>query len=185
MQVRRVRIQVRGAVQGVGFRPFVFGLAQRLGLAGFVRNEPDGVAIEAEGGEAELGAFLSELKESPPPLARIQELRVTQEDIRGEHRFEVLPSGEAGVRSVVIAPDRPPCADCLREFQSPADRRYRYPFINCTHCGPRYTIITGLRYDRVCTTMAPFAMWPACRAEYENPQDRRGLNRRRNLAVPP
>ncbi len=171
--MRRIRIQVRGVVQGVGFRPYVFGLAQHHGLAGFVRNEPSGVAIEVEGPEAALDAFVTAMQSAPPPFCRIQELRTYQEAVRGGDGFVVLPSLESGDYLTLVGPDRAPCAECLREFSDPADRRYRYPFINCTHCGPRYTLVTGVPYDRARTTMAAFVMCPACRAEYDDPKNRR------------
>ena len=171
--IQRVRIAVRGAVQGVGFRPFVYGLATRLGLAGYVLNEPRGVEIELEGSGAVIEEFLRELRESPPPLARIQS--VEQQDIpcTGDTTFTILESDPLGERTVLIAPDIATCGDCLRELNDPDDRRYRYPFINCTNCGPRYTIIRALPYDRAQTTMAAFAMCDACRAEHEDPTNRR------------
>jgi hydrogenase maturation protein HypF len=170
---KRLRLNVRGSVQGVGFRPFVYGLASDLGLAGFVRNEPRGVEIELEGADTAIDLFLSALTTSPPPLARIQAIRTEELIPRGEVSFVIRKSAQTGERTVFVAPDQATCEACLRELRDPNDRRYRYPFINCAHCGPRYTIIQDLPYDRGATTMAAFAMCPACRAEYENPANRR------------
>ena len=170
---RRFRIYVTGAVQGVGFRPFVFGLATRMNLAGFVLNQPEGVAVEVEGAREHLEAFLRELRTSPPPIARIRQIESVEVEPVGEAGFFIRGSETGGERTVLIAPDVATCADCLREMRDRNDRRYRYPFINCTNCGPRYTIIRDVPYDRSRTTMAEFVMCPACRAEYENPGNRR------------
>ena len=160
-------------VQGVGFRPFVHGLAARLRLAGFVRNEPHGVEIEVEGPSLAVDAFVAQLGTSAPPLARIHEVLTRERPAAGEKTFVIRRSVGAGERTVLIAPDQATCGDCLRELRDPRDRRYRYPFINCTNCGPRYTIIRDVPYDRANTTMAEFTMCRDCRAEYENPADRR------------
>ena len=168
----RQRIQVRGIVQGVGFRPFVYGLAVRLGIAGFVRNDGAGVTIEAEAPQALLATFCSALQNEAPPLAHILSITTTTIPIRGETTFTIARS-DHGLRSTRIAPDSAPCADCLRELNDPGDRRYRYPFLNCTNCGPRFTIVDDIPYDRANTTMAPFAMCPACAAEYHDPHNRR------------
>jgi hydrogenase maturation protein HypF len=170
---RRVRIHVRGAVQGVGFRPFVYGLATRLGLAGFVLNEPEGVTIELEGDGSRIDAFLDELRSSPPRIARVQDVTTEEAEPTGETGFVIRRSEATGQRAVLIAPDVATCDDCLREMNDPDDMRYRYPFINCTNCGPRYTIIRDMPYDRAQTTMAAFEMCPTCRTEYENPTNRR------------
>jgi len=170
---KRVYISVRGAVQGVGFRPFVYGLAARMGLAGFVLNGPEGVRIELEGTETLIADFLRELENSPPPLARIEEILVENIETIGAESFEVRESGDAGDRTVLIPPDLATCGDCLREMNDPDDRRHRYPFINCTNCGPRYTIIQDLPYDRARTTMAPFRMCLECSKEYGLPSNRR------------
>ncbi len=170
---RRVEISVRGAVQGVGFRPFVYGLASRLQLAGFVLNEPQGVEVALEGDSTAIESFLAELRASPPPLARIMDIATREKQPIGDTTFVIRESEQHGDRTVLIAPDLATCADCLDEMSDPADRRYRYPFINCTNCGPRYTIIRDLPYDRANTTMAGFEMCPACRAEYEGPAERR------------
>ena len=164
---------MRGAVQGVGFRPFVYGVATRLGLAGFVLNGPEGVEVEVEGAEADVEGFVQELETSPPRLARIDEVQTDELEPVGDTEFVIRHSAQDGERTVFIAPDMATCADCLRELASPADRRYRYPFVNCTNCGPRYTIICDVPYDRAKTTMASFEMCRACRAEYEDPSNRR------------
>ena len=169
----RMHIAVSGAVQGVGFRPFVYGLAARLGLAGFVFNEPRGVTIELEGPREAIDAFLAGLESSPPPLARIERIETAEIAAAGETGFRIRDSGAYGERSVLVPPDLATCNDCLREMADPSDRRHRYPFINCTNCGPRYTIIQDLPYDRARTTMAEFDMCPDCRAEYEDPANRR------------
>jgi hydrogenase maturation protein HypF len=171
--VQRRAIQVRGIVQGVGFRPYVFGLASQLSLRGFVRNQAGSVSIEVEGQRDALDSFLDELTSRPPPLARIQEVSWQELDCLGQPEFRIEPSQAEHGSPVFVSPDIGTCDACLAELFDPGDRRYRYPFINCTHCGPRLTIITGAPYDRPQTTMAGFAMCDACRAEYENPADRR------------
>jgi hydrogenase maturation protein HypF len=170
--IKRISATIQGIVQGVGFRPFVYRLAVHAGLTGWVRNTPSGVFLEVQGPEELLNAFLDDLREKTPPLAVITS--IDKEDIptETEAAFVILKSG-GGENSIQIAPDGDVCPDCLRELFDPADRRYRYPFINCTNCGPRYTIITGVPYDRPFTTMASFPLCPLCRAEYENPVDRR------------
>jgi hydrogenase maturation protein HypF len=172
---RRV-LSIRGIVQGVGFRPFVFGLATKLNLGGFVRNDDGQVVIEAEGESDALNRFVAELSEHPPALAKIESVSCNPLPALGERAFRIetsrAASGGLG-HSVFISPDVATCADCLRELFDKADRRYRYPFINCTNCGPRLTIVTGAPYDRARTTMASFAMCPQCQAEYDDPRDRR------------
>lgn len=169
----RRRFRVRGTVQGVGFRPFVYRLARDHGLAGFVLNDGQGVVIEAEGDEASLAAFARSLRDEAPPLARVA--AVSSEPMRalGDERFAIATSTQTGLVSAAIPPDVATCDDCLRELFDPADRRYRYPFLNCTQCGPRFTIVRGVPYDRAATTMAGFAMCADCRREYEDPADRR------------
>ncbi|MBN1882619.1 MAG: carbamoyltransferase HypF [Deltaproteobacteria bacterium] len=169
----RVRCEVTGVVQGVGFRPFVFGLASRLGLGGFVRNEPRGVTLELEGDRMRIDSFLDALRNDPPPLARIEKITTDDVPVLGETGFVIQESDLTGSRTVLVSPDIATCEACLRELFDPTDRRYRYPFINCTNCGPRYTIVTDLPYDRSRTTMAPFPMCEACREEYTDPLDRR------------
>jgi hydrogenase maturation protein HypF len=168
----RIRVEIEGIVQGVGFRPFVYRLADRHSLAGWVRNSPRGVLLEVEGSKHALAAFCRALETEAPPLAVITAVRREPVPTAGGSGFAILESS-SGVAKVQIAPDSDVCPDCLRELFDPADRRFRYPFINCTNCGPRYSIITGIPYDRPATTMAPFTMCPACRAEYEDPANRR------------
>ncbi|MBE3133437.1 MAG: carbamoyltransferase HypF, partial [Acidobacteria bacterium] len=168
----RVRAVIRGAVQGVGFRPFVYRLATDLRLTGWVVNSAAGVIVEAEGAHADLAAFLLRLDREKPPRAFVQSFEATFLDAAGFTTFEIRPS-VAGAKTTLVLPDIATCPDCLCEVLDPADRRYRYPFTNCTNCGPRFTIITALPYDRPNTSMAGFEMCAACRAEYENPRDRR------------
>ena len=168
----RVRAVIRGAVQGVGFRPFVFRLATDLRLSGWVVNSAAGVVVEAEGPRQDLSAFLLRLDREKPPRAFVQSFEATFLDPVGFTTFEIRPS-VSGAKTALVLPDIATCPDCLREVRDPADRRYRYPFTNCTNCGPRFTIITALPYDRPNTSMAAFTMCAACRAEYENPLDRR------------
>jgi len=163
---------VTGRVQGVGFRPFVFRLAQRFGLPGRVQNLAGQVLIEAEGETAVLDAFGAALLNDAPPLAQAEMIRAERIAYRSLHHFEIMPSATATAQ-IHMPPDYFMCDDCRREMQTMHERRYRYPFINCTQCGPRYTLITQLPYDRANTTMAGFALCPACRSEYENPLDRR------------
>ena len=169
---KRLRIEIEGIVQGVGFRPFIFRLAARHGITGWVRNVSGCVLLEAEGTWANLSAFLLDIERETPPLASITVIRTSAIPPVGEKGFLILSSAEGG-HVIQIAPDSNVCDDCLRELFDPADRRYRYPFINCTNCGPRYSIITGIPYDRPFTTMAAFAICTACRAEYEDPSNRR------------
>jgi hydrogenase maturation protein HypF len=192
---RRLRIRVEGIVQGVGFRPYLYQLAQRLGLAGHALNDGRGVLVEVEGAPAGVAEFLARLEAEAPPLAVIE--RVAVEEVatsvrdselcirnstgasRGEAQspgtkeFVILKSDDTGPATALVAADVATCGACLSELFDPADRRYRYPFINCTHCGPRFTIIRGTPYDRSLTTMAGFAMCARCRGEYEDPGNRR------------
>ncbi len=167
------RIHIVGIVQGVGFRPFVYGLALRLNLTGWVRNTSAGVDIEVDGPPAQLAAFTAALRQELPPLAQIDEMTVAECPANGFTQFEIVHSEAVAGAFQPISPDVSICPDCWRELFDPADRRYRYPFINCTNCGPRFTIIKDIPYDRPLTTMAPFAMCADCRAEYEDPLDRR------------
>jgi hydrogenase maturation protein HypF len=168
---RRVRARVEGTVQGVGFRPYVYRLASELGLGGWVLNDARGVVIEVEGEAVE--RFFARLEAEPPPLAHIE--RVLPEALAptGEVGFAILASPAEGEPRAAVTPDSATCAACLGELFDPADRRYRYPFVNCTNCGPRFTIVRGVPYDRPLTTMAGFEMCDLCRAEYEDPADRR------------
>ncbi len=169
----RQRLVIEGIVQGVGFRPYVYQLARRFGVTGWVRNDSRGVTLEAEADPATLDAFTAALPKEIPPLATITRFDVTAIPACGDHEFVILDSNSDQARRAQIPADACVCVDCLRELQDPADRRYRYPFINCTNCGPRYTIVTGIPYDRPLTTMAGFAMCAACLAEYQDPASRR------------
>ena len=167
------RIKITGTVQGVGFRPFVYGLATRLGLKGWVRNTSAGVDIQVDGIKEILDEFTHALKNDYPPLARIDSFQIAHSSPNGFTTFEILHSAPIPGAFIPISPDVSICTDCLRELFDPNDRRYLYPFINCTNCGPRFTIIQDIPYDRPKTTMAPFTMCQTCQAEYENPLDRR------------
>jgi len=167
------RIHITGIVQGVGFRPFVYNLAEELGLTGWVRNTSAGVDIQVDGDNSSLSDFAQLLKESAPPLALIASLEVEACSPNGFSSFEIVHSEPIPGAFQPISPDVSICDDCLREMFDSDDRRYRYAFINCTNCGPRLTIIKDIPYDRPKTTMAPFEMCPACAAEYEDPKDRR------------
>ena len=170
--MQRHRIRVEGVVQGVGFRPFVFRVAAGLGLAGFVLNDGEGVLIEAEGPAEALAALAAALRAEPPPLARVATVLATPVPVLSESGFRIAPSIPEG-HSALIPADIATCEECLRELFDPADRRYGYPFVNCTNCGPRFTIVRSAPYDRANTTMAGFAMCGDCRLEYEDPTDRR------------
>jgi hydrogenase maturation protein HypF len=169
---RRV-ITVRGIVQGVGFRPFVHTLASQLHLKGFVKNCVGSVLVEVEGDARSIDRFMTELTTNPPPLARIDRVEVDRRSCVGYSSFCIESSEIESAGPVSFPPDIATCADCLAELFDPDDRRYRYPFLNCTNCGPRLTIVTGAPYDRPRTTMATFAMCTACQEEYENPTNRR------------
>jgi hydrogenase maturation protein HypF len=171
--VRRVRLRIAGTVQGVGFRPYVFRLANELELAGHVLNDTHGVLAELEGKPAALAEFLDRLAPDAPPLARIERVELAEREPTGGADFAILPSPPAGAADTPVTPDSATCEECLRELLDPADRRHRYAFINCTNCGPRFTIVRGVPYDRPLTTMAGFQMCARCQAEYEDPSDRR------------
>jgi hydrogenase maturation protein HypF len=160
-------------VQGVGFRPFVHALAHRLRLAGHVGNDATGVFIEVEGAGAQVEEFLQSLRRDAPPLAHVERVDSAPALPRGEAGFAIVPSQPGGPHATLVSADTAPCRDCLAELTDPTDRRYRYPFINCTNCGPRFTIVRDIPYDRPLTTMAPFPMCPACAVEYHDPADRR------------
>jgi hydrogenase maturation protein HypF len=168
-----MRVHIQGVVQGVGFRPFVYGLALRQALTGWVRNTSGGVEIKAEGSQAALEDFIHALESEAPPLAHIDGLQFEPCEPDGFTTFEILASAAHPGAYQPISPDVSICPDCRRELHDPADRRYQYPFINCTNCGPRFTIITEIPYDRPNTTMADFPLCPDCAAEYEDPLDRR------------
>ena len=170
----RVQILVRGIVQGVGFRPFIFSLAQRQSLKGQVCNNTSGVLIDIEGEANAIERFIAGIKASPPPLSLIDSIEHLGELRRANYTdFRIVESDSAGENFVPISADVATCADCLKELWDASDRRYCYPFINCTNCGPRFTIIDAVPYDRANTTMRDFVMCADCRAEYENPADRR------------
>lgn len=169
----RVRLTIDGVVQGVGFRPFVYRLATALQVAGWVNNTPQGVTIEAEAEAEQLSTFIAQLQSQKPSHALITRLDVQPLELRGERKFHIRASEIQGKSSTRIVPDLATCPDCLHELFDPHDRRYLYPFITCTYCGPRFTIIEGLPYDRPKTTMRSFPLCPECQAEYENPLDRR------------
>jgi hydrogenase maturation protein HypF len=169
----RTGIRIEGVVQGVGFRPFVHSLATSLGLGGLVGNDVDGVFAEVEGSAEVVAKFLALLEVEAPPLARIERVSTTSLPATGCADFVIAPSRAGGQRRALIAADSATCSDCLRELADPADRRYRYPFINCTNCGPRFTIVRDVPYDRPLTTMSAFAMCAQCAAEYHDTANRR------------
>lgn len=170
---KHASLHIMGIVQGVGFRPFIYGLALRLGLKGWVRNTSSGVDIEIEGNEIDIDAFLKLLYEETPPLAQMDTVDVQFRKLNGFNTFKIVQSESIKGEFQPISPDISICSDCLEELFDPEDRRYRYPFINCTNCGPRFTIIKDIPYDRPLTTMAPFEMCYQCAEEYEDPLDRR------------
>ncbi|MEH0515950.1 MULTISPECIES: carbamoyltransferase HypF [unclassified Streptomyces] len=169
----RRRVTVRGVVQGVGFRPYLYGLATELALAGHVTNTPEGVVAEVEGAASAVARFCDRIAAQAPPLARVESVRHRDMPPAGGTGFTILASRTDGPARTLVSPDAATCADCLAELADPADRRYRHPFVNCTHCGPRFTIVTAVPYDRSHTTMAGFAMCPDCAREYADPADRR------------
>ncbi|RPJ49076.1 MAG: carbamoyltransferase HypF, partial [Chloroflexi bacterium] len=172
-QTTGLKVFVRGIVQGVGFRPFIFNLAETLGLKGWVKNTSGGVEIEVSGAEEALVRFVETIRDNHPPLARIDELRAEPAAVNGFTEFKIYDSQAQEGGFIPISPDVAICADCRRELFDPSDRRYRYPFINCTNCGPRFSIIRDIPYDRPKTTMAGFPLCPDCKREYEDPRDRR------------
>ncbi|HYA00168.1 MAG TPA: carbamoyltransferase HypF [Candidatus Binatia bacterium] len=172
-EVLGLRIRVDGVVQGVGFRPFVHGLASALGLTGLVGNDTTGVFIEVEGSPQVLDRFVSRLRSEAPPLAVIDAVEMVPLAPAGRREFSIVASEAGGERQTLISPDTATCDDCLRELLDPSDRRFGYAFINCTNCGPRFTIIRDVPYDRPLTSMAGFAMCAECEREYRDPADRR------------
>ena len=169
----RVRARVHGTVQGVGFRPFAYRLAREERLTGHVRNDDRGVRLEVEGDPAAVERFMWRLEREAPPLAEIQRVERRAMPLVNDSEFRIVDSVRGGVADAPVTADSATCEDCLAELFDPADRRYRYPFINCTNCGPRFTIIAGIPYDRPMTTMAGFEMCEECRREYDDPADRR------------
>jgi len=172
-RIQRLFIMVRGAVQGVGFRPFVYRLAVEMKLVGWVSNSAQGVITEVEGEQDRLNEFLFRLQKEIPPRAFIQSLEFSFLDPIGFSSFEIRKSDSVGTKTALILPDIATCPDCLKEIFDPANRRFLYPFTNCTNCGPRFSIIEALPYDRPNTSMKKFEMCPECKAEYQNPSDRR------------
>ena len=170
----RTQILVRGIVQGVGFRPYIFSLATRRALRGQVFNNTRGVIIDVEGEARAIEQLINEIKLNPPPLSIIESVEHNSNLAPANYSdFSIVESASSGEKFVPISADVATCEDCLREMFDEKDRRYRYPFINCTNCGPRFTIIEDIPYDRAQTTMRDFPMCKDCRAEYENPLDRR------------
>ncbi len=173
MSVVRSRITARGTVQGVGFRPFVYRLATSIGLAGLVHNSPEGVVVEVEGEAKAVAEFIDRIGREAPPLSRITSLETVALPPTGATGFRIMESAPGAQPTALIPPDVALCADCAREIADPADRRFGYPFTNCTNCGPRFSIVLGIPYDRPQTTMASFAMCRDCGSEYADPDDRR------------
>jgi len=170
---RRASVRVEGTVQGVGFRPYVYRLASELGLDGFVLNDSRGVLIEVEGTPELVEEFLPRLAVEAPPLAKVERVTAAACEPTGAAGFTIRESPRDGIPDAPVAPDSATCADCLAELLDPSDRRFRYPFTNCTNCGPRFTIVRGVPYDRPFTTMSGFRMCELCQAEYDDPGDRR------------
>ncbi len=171
--MQRIRIYVNGIVQGVGFRPFVYNLAKRINLNGFVKNTPNGVEVEVEGHITKINNFINSLKSSPPPLADIKSISQINIPCKRDSNFVIESSPSSVSHDTLISPDISICDDCLKELFDPQNRRYHYPFINCTNCGPRYTIINGIPYDRPFTSMRQFIQCPKCQSEYDDPSNRR------------
>src|SRR5262245_1875449 len=169
----RIRMVIRGAVQGVGFRPFVYRLATELGLTGWVSNSTDGVYLEAEGSKDSLDQLVIRVNREHPRHASIHSLEYSFIDVSGSLDFEIRNSDENGAKRTLVMPDIATCLDCIRDIFDPSHRRYHYPFTNCTNCGPRFTILEKLPYDRANTSMHRFSMCKLCRSEYEDPLDRR------------
>ena len=170
---RRVRARIEGTVQGVGFRPYVYRLTRELELGGFVLNDDRGVVLEVEGPATAVESFLARLAADAPPLAEVERVDSQELAPTGARDFTIVQSEVGGDPAVPVSPDTATCPACLAELLDAADRRHRYPFINCTDCGPRFTIVRGVPYDRPLTTMAGFAMCARCRTEYHDPADRR------------
>ncbi len=173
MTRRRLRICAHGVVQGVGFRPFVYTSAAALGLSGSVRNDSSGAVIEVEGDTSAIAEFLDRLEHHPPPLAVVESVQTQDVPVRGGTGFAITDTSHSAGGRTLASPDVAMCNDCAAEQRDPANRRYRHPFVNCTNCGPRFTIIASLPYDRAATTMADFPMCPDCAREYADPANRR------------
>ena len=166
-------LRVNGMVQGVGFRPFVYQLANKHGITGEIANTSSGVFIHLEGSKANIESFCHDLSQKSPPLSHITEISIHTGHIKGLKSFSIAESRSQDSHSTLISPDVSVCDECLDELLDPGNRRFLYPFINCTNCGPRYTIIDGIPYDRVSTSMKHFRMCRTCQAEYDDPEDRR------------
>ena len=171
--MQALEVKIKGIVQGVGFRPFIHRLVRRHNLHGTIRNTSSGVTMELEGEQGEISAFLQELPHEAPPLAVIEEIRSRELPVRGFETFTIIGSERQEERNTLISPDISICGDCLRELRDPTDRRFRFPFINCTNCGPRFTIIEDVPYDRPKTSMKAFPMCPDCEREYHDIENRR------------
>src|SRR5579863_1685879 len=170
---QRMRITLRGAVQGVGFRPFVYRLATEMSLTGWVMNSSSGLVVEVEGASDQLSRFAQRLEQERPKASVVTVHESAWLAAEGSTRFEILASDHDSGKTVNVLPDLATCSDCRKELFDPGNRRFEYPFTNCTNCGPRYTIVVDIPYDRPNTTMRTFALCPACREEYENPANRR------------
>jgi len=173
IEFKHYHITVIGVVQGVGFRPFVFRVAKNLGLKGSVSNTASGVKIHIEGTKEKIDKFLELLEQKHSPLAKVENINVQELELSGFETFDIISSDSENEKVTSVSPDVTICEVCLNEMRNPLNRRYRYPFINCTDCGPRYTITKTVPYDRPNTSMAKFEMCPACKKEYENPMNRR------------
>ncbi len=173
MSIVRKKIIVQGIVQGVGFRPFIYNLAKSYDLTGFVSNTSKGVIIEVEGEQIKLDKFLNDINSKSPPLSIITDIKFEAIEHQDSSDFIIKKSDSSNSISTLISPDIAVCDDCLEELFNPNDRRYLYPFINCTNCGPRYTIIDNIPYDRPFTSMKNFKMCSDCQAEYDDPTNRR------------
>src|SRR5690606_19448089 len=173
MKTINKRVLVQGIVQGVGFRPTVYGYAHKHGLTGWILNSAHGVEIEVHGDPQRLEAFLQELREKPPLRAQIDAFEVSDVPAKHFESFEIIASQDNPKDFLPVSPDLNSCPDCLRELFDPTNRRFRYPFINCTNCGPRFSIVKGIPYDRPYTSMALFPMCAVCAEEYRDPADRR------------
>lgn len=171
--MKRLKINIAGIVQGVGFRPFIFNLANHFELGGYILNNAAGVELEVEGRAIDVEAFVKALTTQAPPLAVLSEVKITAAPVCGDRLFIIRNSDSTAAKTALVSPDVATCSDCQRELKDSADRRFGYPFINCTNCGPRYSIIKDIPYDRPFTTMAVFPMCPSCTDEYSNPADRR------------
>lgn len=169
----RIQLKISGRVQGVGFRPFIYRLANQFELTGLTQNTGDGLLVEAEGTEEKLKRFLSQVKTTPPPFARIEQITLDTLAPIGSNSFAIIDTNSSGEICTEISPDLATCPQCRKEIRDPQNKRYQYPFTNCTNCGPRYSILTALPYDRKNTTMAAFDMCESCYEEYNNPHDRR------------